>query len=315
LGAHKSGILQLTPLHNFYQINLMYYIVYPVLYLLSLLPFVILYAISDFIAFLLNHVIGYRKEVVLSNLEIAFPEKTDAERKKIARQFYQYFADSFVETIKFLSISKKQLLKRTTGTYDEINRLLKEGASINLLCGHQFNWEYANLLYSSELKVPFVTVYLPVKNKVVNKMMYKIRTRFNAILVSPAEFGSKLHHVFNAQHALVLAADQSPATPKSGYWINFFNRPTAFLIGPEKSAIRKKSAVVFVGFKKVKRGYYHFESVLLTDDASHTDKRGQLTCLYRDALQAAITNDPANYLWSHRRFKFEWQPEYGNVLG
>jgi len=293
----------------------MYYIVYPVLYLLSLLPFVILYAISDFIAFLLNHVIGYRKEVVLSNLEIAFPEKTDAERKKIARQFYQYFADSFVETIKFLSISKKQLLKRTTGTYDEINRLLKEGASINLLCGHQFNWEYANLLYSSELKVPFVTVYLPVKNKVVNKMMYKIRTRFNAILVSPAEFGSKLHHVFNAQHALVLAADQSPATPKSGYWINFFNRPTAFLIGPEKSAIRKKSAVVFVGFKKVKRGYYHFESVLLTDDASHTDKRGQLTCLYRDALQAAITNDPANYLWSHRRFKFEWQPEYGNVLG
>ena len=293
----------------------MYYIVYPVLYLLSLLPFVILYAISDFLAFLLSRVIGYRKDVVLSNLEIAFPQKTDAERKKIARQFYQYFADSFVETIKFLSISKKQMLKRTSGTYEEINRLLAEGKSINLLCGHQFNWEYANLLYSSELKVPFVTVYLPVKNKVANKLMYKIRTRFNAILVSPAEFGSKLHHVFNAQHALVLAADQSPATPKSGYWINFFNRPTLFLIGPEKSAIRKKSAVVFVGFKRVKRGYYHFESVLLTNDASQTDKRGQLTCLYRDALEAAITNDPANYLWSHRRFKFEWQPEYGNILG
>ncbi len=293
----------------------MYYIVYPVFYLMSLLPFVILYAISDFFAFLLYHVIGYRKDVVLSNLKIAFPEKTDAERKKIARQFYQYFADSFIETVKFLTISKKQMLKRTTGTYDIINKLLSEGKSINLLCGHQFNWEYANLLYSSELNVPFVTVYLPVKNKAVNRIMYKIRTRFNAILVSPAEFGSRLHHVFNAQHALVLAADQSPATPKSGYWINFFNRPTLFLIGPEKSAIRKKSAVVFVGFKRVKRGYYHFESVLLTPDASQTDKRGQLTCLYRDALQAALINDPANYLWSHRRFKFEWQPEYGNVLG
>jgi len=293
----------------------MYYVVYPIFYLISLLPFVILYAISDFLAFVLSRVIGYRKDVVLHNLEIAFPQKTDAERKLIARQFYQYFADSFVETIKFLSISKKQMLKRTSGTYDDINRLLAEGKSINLLCGHQFNWEYANLLYSSELKVPFVTVYLPVKNKVANRIMFKIRTRFNAILVSPAEFGSKLHHVFNAQHALVLAADQSPATPKSGYWINFFNRPTLFLIGPEKSAIRKKSAVVFVGFKRVKRGHYHFESVLLTDDASQTDKRGQLTCLYRDALQAAINNDPANYLWSHRRFKFEWQPEYGGVLG
>jgi KDO2-lipid IV(A) lauroyltransferase len=281
----------------------------------SLLPFFILYGISDFFAFLLYHVIRYRKDVVLNNLAIAFPEKSIAERKKIARKFYQYFTDSFIETIKFISISKKQMLKRTSGTYEVINRLLSEGKSINLLCGHQFNWEYANLLYSSELQVPFVTVYLPVKNKIVNRLMYKIRTRFNAILVSPAEFGSKMHHVFNQQHALVLAADQSPATPKSGYWINFFNRPTSFLIGPEKSAIRKKSAVIFVGFKRLKRGYCHFESVLLTEDASQTDKRGQLTCLYRDALQQAITSDPANYLWSHKRFKFEWQAEYGTVLG
>jgi KDO2-lipid IV(A) lauroyltransferase len=292
----------------------MYYIIYPFLYLISLLPFFILYGISDVVAFFLNHVFKYRRDVVLSNLKIAFPQKTEAERKKIATQFYQYFADSFIETVKFISISKKQLLQRTTGTYDIINRLLGEGKSINLLCGHQFNWEYANLLYSSELKVPFVTVYLPVENKAFNKVMFKIRTRFNAILVSPAQFGSKLHHVFNSQHALVLAADQSPATPKSGYWINFFNHPTSFLIGPEKSAIRKKSAVVFVGFKRVKRGYYHFESVLLTDNAATIDKRGQLTGLYRDALEKAIINDPANYLWSHRRFKFEWNPEYGDVI-
>ncbi len=285
------------------------------MYLISLLPFFVLYGISDFFAFLLDRVIKYRKDIVLNNLKIAFPEKTDEERQQIGKQFYQYFSDSFVETIKFLSISKKQMLRRTTGTYDIINKLISEGKTINLLCGHQFNWEYANLLYSSELKVPFVTVYLPVKNKIFNRLMYTIRTRFNAILVSPSEFGSKLHHVFNNQYALVLAADQSPATPKSGYWINFFNRPTSFLIGPEKSAVRKRSAVVFVGFKRVKRGYYHFESVLLTDDASKVSKRGELTLLYRDALQKTITNDPANYLWSHRRFKFEWDPEYGPILG
>ncbi len=293
----------------------MYYLVYGFMYLISLLPFFILYGISDFFAFLLHRIIKYRKDSVLHNLKIAFPVKSEEERQNIAKQFYQYFADSFVETIKFLSISKKQIQSRTTGTYDIINKLISEGKTINLLCGHQFNWEYANLLYSSELKVPFVTVYLPVKNKIFNRLMYKIRTRFNAILVSPGEFGSKLHHVFNSQYALVLAADQSPATPKSGYWINFFNRPTTFLIGPEKSAVRKRSAVVFVGFKRIKRGYYHFESVLLTDDASKISQRGQLTCLYRDALQDTVTNDPANYLWSHRRFKFEWMPEYGNLLG
>ena len=293
----------------------MYYFIYGFLYLVSLLPFRVLYILSDLLYLLAYYVLRYRKKIVLNNLAIAFPERSETERAKIARKFYQYFIDSFIETLKFLSISKKLMAKRTSGTYDIINELLASGKSVNLLCGHQFNWEYANLLYSSVLPVPFVTVYLPVENRIFNKIMYKIRTRFNAILVSPAEFGSKLHHIFNKQHALVLAADQSPSGPRSGYWINFFNRPTVFLIGPEKSAIRKRSAVVFVGFKRLKRGYYHFESVLLTDDASKTDKRGQLTCLYRDALQQAITDDPANYLWSHRRFKFEWDPDYGAILG
>lgn len=293
----------------------MYYIVYALLYLISLLPLRMLYLLSDVISFLLFRVFGYRRKVIDVNLAIAFPDKAVVERKKIARHFNQYFIDSFIETLKFLSISKKQLLKRGVGDYEIINRLLAEGKTINLLCGHQFNWEFANLLYSHVLNVPFVTVYLPVKNKIFNKLLYTIRTRFNAVLVSPAEVGSRLHNVFKSQYALVLAADQSPASPTSGYWINFFNRPTVFLIGPEKSAVRKKSAVVFVGFRRIKRGFYHFESVLLTDDASNTDKRGQLTCLYRDALENAIKQDPANYLWSHRRFKFEWKPEYGEVLG
>lgn len=293
----------------------MYYIIYPLLYLFSLLPFFVLYVISDLVSFLLYHVFRYRRDVVAKNLLIAFPEKAEEERKKIARQFYQYFTDSFVEILKFISISKRQINKRTTGTYDIVNKLLAEGKSVNLLCGHQFNWEYANLLYSYRLSVPFVTVYLPIKNKAFDRIMYKIRTRFGAVLVNTNNFGAKMSQLIKNRYALVLAADQSPAAPRSGYWINFFNRPTVFLPGPEKSAIRYKAAVVFVGFKRVKRGHYHFESVLLADDATKEAERGKLTCLYRDALEQAIKNDPANYLWSHKRFKFEWKPEYGEVLG
>jgi KDO2-lipid IV(A) lauroyltransferase len=292
----------------------MFYIIYPLLYLLSLLPFFILYGISDLFAFLLYYVFRYRRDVVAKNLLIAFPEKKEYERKKIGRKSYQYFTDSFVEILKFISISKKQIEKRTEGTYDIINKLLSEGKSVNLLCGHQFNWEYANLLYSYQLPVPFITVYLPIKNKAYDRIMYKIRTRFGAILINSGNFGAKMAHLIKNRYALVLAADQSPAAPKSGYWINFFGRPTVFLPGPEKSAIRYKAAVVFVGFKRVKRGHYRFESVLLTDDATKVAARGQLTNLYKDALEKAIQEDPANYLWSHRRFKFEWAPEYGDIL-
>lgn len=290
----------------------MYYIIFPLLYLVSLLPFFILYGISDFVAFLLRSVFKYRRQVVLDNLKIAFPEKTEAERKVIANKFYQYFTDSFIETLKFMSISKRQMLKRTSGTYDIINRLLAEGKNVNLLCGHQFNWEYANLLYSAVLKIPFVTIYHPLSNKAFDRIMLYIRRRFGAILVSSTGFGNKMHTVFKSQYALVLAADQSPSYHTKGYWLNFFGKPTAFLKGPEKSAMRNKVPVVFVGFKRTKRGYYHFESVLLTENGGNT-ANGEITKSYRTELEKAIKTDPANYLWSHKRFKMEWKPEYGLI--
>lgn len=291
----------------------MYYIIYPLLYLLSLLPFFILYGFSDCVAFLLRVVFKYRKQVVLDNLRIAFPEKTEAERKKIARSFYQYFTDSFIEMLKFISISKKEMLRRTTGTYDIINRLLSEGKNVNLLCGHQFNWEYANLLYSAVLEVPFVTIYHPLQNKTSDKIMLKIRGRFGAVLLAMEAFGKKMHTILKNQYALVLAADQAPSNLKRAFWINFFGRPAPFLPGPEITAIRNNVPVIFVAFKRTKRGHYHFESILLTANSSDTAK-GEITAMYRSALEAAIKADPANYLWSHRRFKHGWNENYNPVI-
>lgn len=290
----------------------MYYIIFPLLYLLSLLPFFILYGISDFLAFLLFYVVKYRKEVVLHNLTIAFPEKTDAERKKIARKFYKYFTDTMMESLKFISISKKQLLKRSTGSFDVINDLISKGYNINIMAGHQFNWEYANLLYAINLKIPFVGVYMPIKNRVFNKIFLDFRGQFGTILISATDFKNKMHDVFKSQYMLALAADQNPGTPVSGYWMNFFGRPTPFVTGPEKGALKNNAAVVYVGFKKIKRGYYHFETTLLTEQSAGAQP-GTLTCLYRDILEKTITADPANYLWSHRRFKFEWKEEYRNL--
>ena len=287
----------------------MYYIIFPLLYLLSLLPFFILYGISDFFAMLLYHVIKYRKVVVLNNLKIAFPDKSDAERKKIAKKFYQYFTDTMIESLKFISISKKQLLKRSTGSFEVINNLIDKGYNINLMAGHQFNWEYANLLYAMHLKIPFVGIYMPIKNKVLEKIFFDFRRRYGTILISASDFKNKMHTVFNKQYMLALAADQNPGGPNAAYWLNFFGKPTPFVTGPEKGAIKNNAAVVFVGFKKIKRGYYNFTTTLLTEQSADK-KNGELTRIYRDILEKTIKEDPANYLWSHRRFKYEWKDEY-----
>lgn len=292
----------------------MYYILFPFLYLASMLPFRVLYAISDFTAFLLRRVFHYRKEVVLGNLRIAFPEKTESEREEIARKFYQYFTDTFVESLKCISISNKELEKRNTGEYTMLNELLDEGRNINILGGHQFNWEYGSLLYALHLKIPLTAVYSPISNAVINRVFNDFRTRNGSTFVSSADFKKDRDSITSKQFVLALAADQNPGAPRYAYWIKFFGKLTPFVTGPEKGALQNKAAVVFVNFKKIKRGYYHFEPVLLVKDPTGLEE-GRLTCLYRDALEKSIRNNPANYLWSHRRFKYEWDPEFGNPIG
>jgi Kdo2-lipid IVA lauroyltransferase/acyltransferase len=155
-------------------------------------------------------------------------------------------------------------------------------------------------------------VSMPIKNKVFNKIFFDIRKRYGTVLISASDFKDKMHDVFKKQYLLALAADQNPADPSWGYWMNFFGRPTPFLTGPEKGAIKNNAAVVYIGFKKIKRGCYHFTTTLLAQQST-TTQPGELTHLYKNVLEQTIKEDPANYLWSHRRFKFEWKEEYGEV--
>jgi Kdo2-lipid IVA lauroyltransferase/acyltransferase len=244
---------------------------------------------------------------------IAFPEKTQKERIRIAKQFYHNLIDTFIESVKFISISKKQILKRSTGEFDLINNLAAKGYNIHIMAGHQFNWEYGNLLYSMNLPVPFAGIYMPISNKILDKIFFNFRQRFGTILISAQDFKNKIHHVFSKQYSFGLAADQNPGDPRNAYWMNFFGKPTPFVTGPGKGAVKNNTAVVIVGFNKIKRGYYHFTTTLIAENGSQYTPQ-QLTVLYKNELEKIIRQDPANYLWSHRRWKYDWKPEYGDIV-
>jgi len=255
------------------------------------------------------HVIGYRKKVVFGNLAIAFPEKTEAERKKIGKQFYKNLVDTFIETIKLLSISEKEFNKRSVVNLDEVNALAQRGFNIQFMSGHQMNWEYVNWSVSKKLVIPFVGVYMKIENKALDKIFYNQRQKFGTVLVAAQEFRARMHKVFSKQYSLALAADQNPGGPTHVYWLYFFSKAAPFVTGPDKGARRNKSAIVYVKFIKVKRGYYEFIPEIIIEDAS-TLKEGELTNIYRDYLEATIREYPDNYLWSHRRWKWEYKKEY-----
>ncbi len=285
----------------------MYYLVYGFFYLFSLLPFWFMYLLSDGISFLLYYIIRYRRKVVKSNLFIAFPEKTEAERKKTEREFYTNFTDNWIEFVKLFSISKKELNKRFTGDYKLLNELHFAGHNVQVNLGHYFNWEYANVAYGMNVISPFIVVYKPISDKVIDRIFYKVRTRFGSQMVSAKNYRQDFAPFAKKRFTLVLVADQSEF-PEKAYWAPFFGKQATFVKGPERTAVTNLASVTMATIKKIKRGYYHSDLVLLTTDPGSLSK-GEITKQMVAFIENSIREQPANYLWSHRKWKWVFDEE------
>lgn len=290
----------------------MYYIVYGFLYLFSLLPLFVLYRLSDLLVIIVYHIIKYRRDVVLSNLAIAFPEKSDKERRKIARDFYRLFTDTMVETIKLISMSKKSLQKKFTGDASILNEVLDKGKNLQVHAMHNFNWEIVNLNVVLQLRHPFLVVYMPIKNRIFEKITSDIRSRYGTILLPAPKFKNHFLQYSKKPHIIALVADQNPGTPSNAYWLPFFGRMTPFVTGPEKGARLNNTAVVFGNFYPIKRGHYGYDVKLITMNAAELPE-GELTRRFVSYVEECIRKYPSNYLWSHRRWKHEYKKEYTTI--
>lgn len=292
----------------------MYYITYGFFYLLSLIPWSIMYLIADGFYGLIYYGFGYRKAIVMKNLLIAFPEKTEAERIRIAKDFYHNFIDMIFETIKMFSISNKELQKRFSAEPEVMNDLYDSGQNVQLECGHFFNWEIINLNIGLVSRYPFIGVYQPLSNKVMDRIMLKMRQKNGTILIPASDFKNNFHDYVEDRYAMGLAADQNPPSEFKAHWVNFFGRLTPFVVGPEKGAKEKNTAVLFGHFYKVKRGHYRVDLEVITTTPNDYAP-GRLTQVFAEHVERAVRKKPANYLWSHRRWKWEFDHEkHGQLL-
>lgn len=291
----------------------MYYIVYCFLYLLSLLPLKVLYLLSDFAYFILYYIARYRKKVVLQNLTIAFPEKTEEEKIRIAKQFYLNFTDTFIETIKLISADKNFVDRHFTFDKTVFDKIYNEGKKCQIHTGHNFNWEFANLAVAGNIPFTFIGVYMPIENKIFNRLFLKIRAKTGGVLLPATDMRNAILPYRNKQYALGLIADQSAGHLHKAYWVIFFGRPAPFVRGPESGARLGNIPVVFGHFTKKKRGYYegHF---YLEEENPKALSAGELTKRYIHYLEKVVSEHPEMWLWSHRRWKHEWKEEYGEIL-
>ena len=281
---------------------IVYYIVLPFIYLVSLLPFRLMYLLSDVLYFKIYYVFGYRKKVVLMNLRNSFPEKSEEEIKKISKKFYRYFCDLVLETIKTLTISPRSLKKHVKMEDTSIfKKFYDENQSVTIVMGHYGNWELGGARFALEPFHQLFVIYQPLKNKKFDKLVYHMRTRLGNGLYPMKDVIRGMIGDRKKITATAFIADQA-ASVKNAYWTTFLNQETAVFTGTERISAKMKYPIVYVTIKRPKRGLYEVHSELLVEHPENTSEN-EISELHTKKLEKDILEQPEIWLWTHRRWK------------
>jgi len=281
-----------------------YYLLRAITWFVQLIPLWFHYLISDLLFILAFHIIRYRRSVVATNLANSFPEKSEKERRLIAKTFYHHFCDSFVETLYFDRISQIEGKNRVKFLNPELmNGYLDQGRQVLAFFGHYNNWEwFCNLpLYT---KHRCYAVYKKLKDKAFDKFYQNLRSRFKAVPLERADSFKQLitDHQKGIPSLSAFLFDQTPRSTELHHWITFLNQDTPVILGAEKMAQKLDAVVLFLYSRKVKRGYYETEFQLVTDHASQCPKY-EITNQCNHLLEQQIIENPPYWLWSHKRWK------------
>lgn len=275
------------------------------LYLVSLLPWWLLFKISDLLYYILRYFIGYRKNVIEENLRNAFPEKTAEERKQIKEKYYRYLADLLVESVKLFTITPEEAAKRVHMPNPElIKGYFAEGKSVIGVLGHYGNWEMTALSFSLLFEEQRIIVYKPLSSSVADETVKNMRSRFGATLIPMNQIARQLISLKKTRTMTVLVSDQTPPQATTQHFAQFLNQPTAVFLGVEKLAIATNSVIVFCDIRRLGRGQYVCEFVPLFENPKETLPY-EITDGHVSYLEKVIREKPEYWLWSHRRWKFK----------
>lgn len=283
----------------------MYYLFYGFVWLITWLPLRVLYLLSDFCFLIVYYVVGYRKKVVRRNISNSFPDKTDKELKRIERRFYRYFCDLFVESIKLMHISPKQMNRRMRYINGEIiAEQYAKGKSVMLMTSHYGNWEWTSTFSMFYPDKPVYQIYRRLKNKGFDQFMYQLRTRFGAKNI---EKNNTLRTMVRLRQDSQLGmfgmlSDQTPSWNNIHYWTDFLHQDTPMITGTESLARKFDYPVVYISVTRRKRGYYDCELIPISLEPKQT-KEFEITETYARMLEDSINRAPEYWLWTHKRWK------------
>lgn len=284
---------------NFFSAFLFYVFLIPV----SLLPFPVLYVLSDVLYVFLFYVYGYRRKIVMNNLLNSFPGKSDKEIFELCKKFYHHFSDIILESVKVFTISEKEILRRV----EIVNRPLVESffeknQNVVLITGHYANWEWASVTVAHHSSHNALGIYQKLANKFFDEKMKQSRSRFGLKLMTAKQTGHVLEQYKGKPFSMGFIADQSPHNLNKVHWMRFLNQDTAVFTGAERIAKQYNCAVLYGKITRKKRSFYKIEYELITDSPNSTAEN-EITEKAMRINEKLILEKPGHWLWTHRRWK------------
>jgi KDO2-lipid IV(A) lauroyltransferase len=273
--------------------------------MLATVPLSVLYGFANSVGWLIYRFFPYREELVRTHLTLAFPDRDPQAIRQIMRDYYIGFAQMAVEIVKSAKMPAEEIRRRVRiNNLEPLRELLAKGQSVLLVAAHQCNWEWMLLAMSVELEYPVDAAYKPLVDKWAEREMKTVRSRFGSRLVPAKELLPDMLQRRAITRAVAMVADQEPTTSEHKHWTRFLNRDTAFYMGPEQISRATRLPVFFIVMRRVSRGFYEmgFEPLSAVGEKLQP---GELTERYARRVEQQIRDAPADWPWSHKRWKLK----------
>ena len=254
--------------------------------------------------------VGFRRSVVLGNLRIAFPEKSDAERRKIARACYQHFFCVAGELFRFAKLNRDQLEKQIEAIEREeyfreaLNRGDGKGAII--MTGHLGNWEWGSAFLTLRRMLELIVIK-PLHNAGFEAFAREIREARGIRILPTRGTMLSLVKTLRKGEPVGLLTDQDAR--RHGIFVPFFGRLASTATGAAELSLSQGVPMVLCFSVRSRKRSGQFRVIVcppIFPPEKFEDKDAairQLTTAHTTALENAIRQYPEQYFWFHRRWK------------
>jgi KDO2-lipid IV(A) lauroyltransferase len=249
---------------------------------------------------------GRRREIIDFNLELAFPEKTAAERRGLARAVARHFARSALDAIRIQGLEPDELLAAVQiSGWENVEKAVSFGRGAFFLTAHIGSWEVAALVTGLKLEKGLAVVNRPLDNPLLERELDRLRRLYGNHVFGKRNMLREMLKELKKGGGVGILIDQR-VHPDQGVAVPFFGHPAWTHPVLARMAVKTGAPVVPTFAFRERPGFYslRYDEPLVIDDRNDAECGAvPLTARYMKILEHAIRERPDQWLWYHDRWK------------